>query len=549
MNPAAEYAFLYAAQPASFTQPIENGGSRFSDYLAALNGGTHTTSMESSESTVKYDDSFSNAKAGGGILAEDAERLALAKPDSDVDDAKAVKELKDKTAGKKDEADGAEKNPSNDAAINPDIAKFFGQNRIQQNDDETSEAKPNAVDSSENSPESLAAESSAAGKKAATEAETGKNAAANANNFETASPAEEAAAGRGEKTSPMETETQSENNGIFYDGKEIHPDAAKLSMDEAGKNTLGAQESAGKEADAQKAGVQNTLAEHEKAASKTADRNDPALANALEKLARIEKAKAGLSETNDAKKTSPDADDKRTAQAAAKKKARATGGVAELNGYRSETVSATSGSSDANTFAFKATSNSSGGKEVEMTVQLRSDPQNSSAGDQIFKGGGAQNASANQLENFLTRELHQNLNGDIVRQASVVLHEGGQGTIRLNLKPESLGNVKIHLEMSENKVTGNVIVESDEALKAFEHELRALEQTFRDGGFDGATLNLELADGRAQDNADEARRNMERMAIASSAGHYDAALETVSDFTELGSWNREYSGNGINVLV
>jgi flagellar hook-length control protein FliK len=101
--------------------------------------------------------------------------------------------------------------------------------------------------------------------------------------------------------------------------------------------------------------------------------------------------------------------------------------------------------------------------------------------------------SSQSLSEFLARELHQNLNGDIVRQAHLVLRDGNEGSLRLSLKPESLGNVKIRLEMSENKVTGRIIVESEEAFRAFTQEIHALEEAFRESGYDAANLEMSLA--------------------------------------------------------
>jgi len=100
--------------------------------------------------------------------------------------------------------------------------------------------------------------------------------------------------------------------------------------------------------------------------------------------------------------------------------------------------------------------------------------------------------SSSSLENMLARELHQNFNGDIVRHASMALRDGGEGTIKIALHPETLGNVKIHLEMTENKITGRIVVESEDALNAFRKELSALEQAFKDSGYDNADLNLSL---------------------------------------------------------
>jgi flagellar hook-length control protein FliK len=96
------------------------------------------------------------------------------------------------------------------------------------------------------------------------------------------------------------------------------------------------------------------------------------------------------------------------------------------------------------------------------------------------------------FEQILARELNGDLSADIVKQAAIVLRDGGEGTIKLSLKPESLGKVKIHLEMAENKISGYIVVETAEALRAFEQEIHTLEQAFRDSGFESATLNAAL---------------------------------------------------------
>ena len=114
-------------------------------------------------------------------------------------------------------------------------------------------------------------------------------------------------------------------------------------------------------------------------------------------------------------------------------------------------------------------------------------------------GAERESRPASSFQDMLARELRQNFGGDIVRHAAILLRDGGEGTIRLSLKPESLGNVKIRLEMAENKVTGHIIVESDEAFRAFEREIRSLEQAFKESGFDGASLQMAVASGSGQE--------------------------------------------------
>jgi flagellar hook-length control protein FliK len=163
-----------------------------------------------------------------------------------------------------------------------------------------------------------------------------------------------------------------------------------------------------------------------------------------------------------------------------------------------------------------------GGRETELTVELRS-----MGKTQAEISVERENRPIQSFQNMLARELHENLNGDIVRHASVMLRDGGEGTIRLSLRPETLGSVKIRLEITENKITGRIIVESDDAFRAFEQELHSLEQSFRDSGFDGASLEMAFASGDQ-----EGGRQGEADSLFSgrlAALRYDAALSGVSE--------------------
>jgi hypothetical protein len=195
----------------------------------------------------------------------------------------------------------------------------------------------------------------------------------------------------------------------------------------------------------------------------------------------------------------------------------------EVKDMRTETVN--------NTQSFKLVEASTGRVQEsssvrEITLELRlPDSKSQAQTTWEVKAGTA-------LENMLARELHQNFNGDIVRHASIALRNGGEGTIKLALKPESLGNVKIHLEMTENKITGRIVVESAEALNAFRKELSALEQAFRDSGFANADLDLSLtADGQSADEWEQEDSFTPRMAALRYDGEQDV-LGTVNVFIE-----------------
>jgi hypothetical protein len=192
-----------------------------------------------------------------------------------------------------------------------------------------------------------------------------------------------------------------------------------------------------------------------------------------------------------------------------------------------------------------------GSQETELTVELRQD----NRGSEPASTGGEKTASQ-AFEDILARELHQNLNGDIVRHASVVLKDGGEGTIRLSLKPESLGNVKIRLEMADNKITGHIVVESDEALRAFEREVSSLEQAFKESGFEGADLEMSLSSGNGgagqRQEGEASPFFSERFAAGLAASQYDASLERMDTTWAGKTANGLKPGNGqisVNMLI
>ncbi len=102
------------------------------------------------------------------------------------------------------------------------------------------------------------------------------------------------------------------------------------------------------------------------------------------------------------------------------------------------------------------------------------------------QGDGKQGQS---FASMLSSELRSNA-ADFVKTGSIVLRDNNSGLIRLTLNPESLGNVKISLELSENRITGKITVSSKEAYDAFNENLDGLSDAFVQGGFESAGFDL-----------------------------------------------------------
>jgi hypothetical protein len=183
--------------------------------------------------------------------------------------------------------------------------------------------------------------------------------------------------------------------------------------------------------------------------------------------------------------------------------------------------------------------------DVELSVDLYLKGREGN-GDTGNSGG----LKGSGLEDALARELRENLNTDIVKQASILVRNQQEGTIRLTLRPESLGNVKIRLEMAENKITGHIIVESSEAFKAFERELPVLEKAFRDSGFSETNLDMSMAHDGGAYNADRGQNDGEFKSLSPvlAASRYEAGMVEREIIPE-GFFPENSGQKAVNMLV
>lgn len=143
------------------------------------------------------------------------------------------------------------------------------------------------------------------------------------------------------------------------------------------------------------------------------------------------------------------------------------------------------------------------GREVYRELSLG--PRGSGEAGSTAVAAKAEGGQAQDFRSMLAERLRDAWNGEIVQSARVVLREGDAGTIRLRLKPESLGNIKIELNLAENNISGRILVESDAAKSAFERNMSQLSDAFRQGGFDSA--RLEVAVGGGSGGSQNSRRD------------------------------------------
>ncbi len=86
----------------------------------------------------------------------------------------------------------------------------------------------------------------------------------------------------------------------------------------------------------------------------------------------------------------------------------------------------------------------------------------------------------------------QALTDQIVKQTGILLKDNNAGEIRLVLKPEHLGSLRIKIDMNNNNLTGKILVQNHDALRLVQQNLDNLYRALRDSGFTATELNVSV---------------------------------------------------------
>lgn len=138
----------------------------------------------------------------------------------------------------------------------------------------------------------------------------------------------------------------------------------------------------------------------------------------------------------------------------------------------------------------------------ENSMDMDMNGENVLAGNQAFvqTQNDSTTAETPSFQQMLAQQI-QNGAQELVKAGSIVLKDNNTGSINMVLKPESLGNVKVSLELSDKILSGQIVVQSKEAFEAFRQNMDTLRQAFQANGFENANLNLVLADNASSNGA------------------------------------------------
>ena len=197
-----------------------------------------------------------------------------------------------------------------------------------------------------------------------------------------------------------------------------------------------------------------------------------------------------------------------------------------------------SGKAQKSNFSKQVSFDTKGNAEISMSL-VSADKNGVSNG----QGAGVDGLSKSDFASMLSKELETSA-GDLVKTGSIVLQNNGKGSINLILHPEQLGNVKIKLELSDNQVSGKIVVASREAYDAFKENISAIKEAFSASGFE--TGGFELAwsgsgDGGNQNQQENRQVAQERTVNNRGMKYVDSMPDVIP---------AEYAGSGnINLVA
>jgi hypothetical protein len=94
--------------------------------------------------------------------------------------------------------------------------------------------------------------------------------------------------------------------------------------------------------------------------------------------------------------------------------------------------------------------------------------------------------------------LREMAGSELMRATGIILRDGG-GEIRLVLKPESLGSIRIRMNLVDNAIEGRIIVENPAVKQVLDGSLDSLARALTAQGFQSASLEVAVG-GQGSDN-------------------------------------------------
>ena len=148
-------------------------------------------------------------------------------------------------------------------------------------------------------------------------------------------------------------------------------------------------------------------------------------------------------------------------------------------------------------------------------------------------------AETRKVQSAVLSHLKDSVNSEIVKQAGLIVKGNGTGEIKLVMKPESLGKVRIMLSLNDNHIAGRIIVENSIVREIFESNLENLYKAFGSQGFENGGLEVSVQGQGGNEEGNGRRRG---------GGFNGRAVRTMDEAVPQMADN-EWRNNAVNMMV
>ncbi|MEI8094053.1 MAG: flagellar hook-length control protein FliK [Spirochaetales bacterium] len=126
--------------------------------------------------------------------------------------------------------------------------------------------------------------------------------------------------------------------------------------------------------------------------------------------------------------------------------------------------------------------------------------------------------------------------GQLVEQARIILKNDNQGEIHMTLYPETLGKIKVALNLNDTHLAGEIFVENQTVKEILQDNMGQLLQSFREGGFGDMNIQVSVGNGQQGQTQDRQGRSAAQAAtygknVAVDSGEF-AAANRISAWTD-----------------
>ncbi len=159
----------------------------------------------------------------------------------------------------------------------------------------------------------------------------------------------------------------------------------------------------------------------------------------------------------------------------------------------------------------------------------------------------AAGADGSTFQSQLAAAVQENA-PEFVKAGNIVLKDNNKGSINLILHPESLGNVKVHLSLSDKLITGTINVQSREAYEAFKESINSIKEAFAQSGFETGGFDLNFTDSSAGQFA-QGQNDGGQMAQFKGRNAYGDFVTPQQFFEEQEASYTETTSSGVNIVA